>query len=67
MTINKRLLTIFLIVLLSACKEQLDLGVKETPRLTGLLKQIRVKSLEQTLTYTLDYDLEKKKWTGSER
>jgi type III secretory pathway lipoprotein EscJ len=67
MTINKRLLTIFLIVLLSACKEQLDLGVKETPRLTGLLKQIKVKSLEQTLTYTLDYDLEKKKWTGSER
>jgi hypothetical protein len=38
----------------SACKEQLDLGVKETPRLTGLLKQIKVKSLEQTLTYTLD-------------
>lgn len=51
---------IVLVTLLS-CKEQLDLGVKETPRLTGLLKQIKVKSLEQTLTYTLDYDLEKKK------
>jgi hypothetical protein len=51
---NKRLLTIFLIVLVSPYKEQLDLGVKETPRLTGLLKQIRVKSLEQTLIYTLD-------------
>ncbi|NBA87267.1 hypothetical protein GVN16_15950 [Emticicia sp. CRIBPO] len=28
------------------------------------MKQIKVKSLEQTLTYTLDYDLEKKKWKG---
>lgn len=55
---------IWVIVFISACKEQLELGVKETPRLTGLLKQIKVKSLEQTLTYTLDYDLEKKKWKG---
>jgi hypothetical protein len=61
MKIKRILITICtLLATLSSCKEQLDLGVKETPRLTGLLKQIKVKSLEQTLTYTLDYDLEKK-------
>jgi YD repeat-containing protein len=61
MNLSKLLSTLCLILFTTSCKEQLDLGVKETPRLTGLLKQIKVKSLEQTLTYTLDYDLEKKK------